>query len=283
VIAWQSQIGTGYSPITTSGGRAFTMGNRRGIDTVYCFDALTGTLCWNHSYSCDLFARGHAGGPAAAVTVNEGKAYSLSRGGDVLCLEASTGAVIWSLKLPKVVGAQPPYYGFTSTPLILGDSLFVDAGVLARFNKLTGDLIWQSKDFGCGYSPPTSFCLEGIDCIGAFNRTGAVIFAAESGKEMNVFPWKTEFGDNIAPLIFHENKLFLSSGYDQGCACLGLSSGHDAEVLYRNHNMRNHCEGSVVYNGFLFGFDGDFGKNMFRCLRSLPTDQGMLTCARKDS
>src|SRR5437879_7524790 len=39
---WKASVGTGFSSITVSQNRAYTMGNADDTDTVYCFDATTG-------------------------------------------------------------------------------------------------------------------------------------------------------------------------------------------------------------------------------------------------
>src|SRR3954469_23589878 len=51
---WKASVGTGFSGIVVSQNRAYTMGNADDTDTVYCFDATTGTVLWKHSYPCKL-------------------------------------------------------------------------------------------------------------------------------------------------------------------------------------------------------------------------------------
>jgi outer membrane protein assembly factor BamB len=47
---------------------------------------------------------------------------------------------------------------------------------------------------------------------------------------------------------------FISSGYDSGCVLLDVESNPVKEV-WRNRNMRNHCNSCVLWKGFLYGFD----------------------------
>ena len=41
-VLWRASVGTGFSSISVSQGRVYTMGNTNNQDTVWCFDAKTG-------------------------------------------------------------------------------------------------------------------------------------------------------------------------------------------------------------------------------------------------
>src|ERR1039458_9926315 len=43
---WTAPVGTGFSSIAAARGRACTAGNREETDTVWCFDAVTGSNLW---------------------------------------------------------------------------------------------------------------------------------------------------------------------------------------------------------------------------------------------
>ena len=64
-VLWRASVGTGFSSLAVVGGRAFTLGNRNGVDTVYCLDASTGAILWTNSYACDLDPNLYQGGPSA--------------------------------------------------------------------------------------------------------------------------------------------------------------------------------------------------------------------------
>ena len=57
---WRKQIGTGFASVTVSDGRAYALGNsakpdgksdQEQKDTLWCFDAGTGTEIWKHTLS----------------------------------------------------------------------------------------------------------------------------------------------------------------------------------------------------------------------------------------
>jgi outer membrane protein assembly factor BamB len=52
--------------------------------------------------------------------------------------------------------------------------------------------------------------------------------------------------------------MFISSGYNKGCALLKIEKDKVTEI-WRNRNMRNHCNSCVLWKGHIYGFDGQFG------------------------
>src|SRR3954452_18072481 len=50
VVVWRASVGTGFSSVSVSQGRAYTMGNTNGQEIIWCLDALTGKEIWKHTY-----------------------------------------------------------------------------------------------------------------------------------------------------------------------------------------------------------------------------------------
>src|SRR5437867_2710501 len=98
---WRASVGAGFSSISVSQGRAYTMGNANDKETVWCFDALTGQPIWKHAYDSKLGAVYHAGGPVATPTIQDGRVLTISKWGDVFCLDAAKGAVVWEHDLRR--------------------------------------------------------------------------------------------------------------------------------------------------------------------------------------
>lgn len=62
-ILWTTEVGTGFSSFSVANGRVFTMGNANDRDTVWCLDAKTGKVIWQHDYDCALDPLYYEGGP----------------------------------------------------------------------------------------------------------------------------------------------------------------------------------------------------------------------------
>jgi len=265
---WEKSLGVGYATAAVSNGRVYTMGNADKTDTVYCLNADTGAEIWKHSYPCATESGGHPG-PASTPTVDGEEVYTLSREGDLYCFNKASGDVIWHKNI-KDFSAKSPEWDFACSPLILGDMIIIDAGMAIALSKSNGNLIWNTKDYGeswglksqgGGYSSPHAFQLDGVPRLAVFNSSGLVILDPKNGKELNIHPWRTDWNVNAATPIVSGDKVFISSGYNVGCALLQMD-GNNLSVVWQSKDMRNHFNNCVLWEGHLYGFD----ESQLRCL-----------------
>ncbi|MDQ3813610.1 MAG: PQQ-like beta-propeller repeat protein, partial [Armatimonadota bacterium] len=181
-VLWKTSIGTGFSSIAVSNGRAYTMGNSDDQDTVYCLDAETGRVLWKHTYPSALAPQSYEGGPNATPTVDGNAVYTFSKHGQLFCLDANSGKVLWSKNAQQDFGASPPGWGYSCSPLVLGKLVIVEFGArgaaLVAFNKANGQVAWKSGNDGVGYSSPVAFTWNDLTCIASFNASGLVVYNA---------------------------------------------------------------------------------------------------------
>lgn len=266
---WKFSVGTGYATVSVSNGRVYTIGNVNKIDTVYCLDANSGSVIWKHSYPCATESGGHPG-PASTPTVDGNRVYTLSREGHLFCFDAGSGKVIWAKEIVRDFGAKRPEWDLASSPLILDNMMIIDAGMALALNKSDGSLVWNTRDYGVswgiknqggGYSSPMPFSLNNAKRLAVFNSSGLVILDPKSGKELMLHPWKTDYNINAATPIISGDEVFISSGYNVGCALVKVS-GNKPSVIWQNKNMRNHFNSCVLWKGYLYGFD----ESQLKCL-----------------
>jgi outer membrane protein assembly factor BamB len=256
---WQASVGEGYSSVSVSKGKLYTMGNQGGRDTVFCLDANTGRIIWRQSYPCE---GGDYSGPRCTPVVDGNRVYTLSREGFAMCFDAESGRIAWQKNIAQMAGAAPPGWGFTSSPLIEGNTVFYNissAGVAA--DKTTGRILWKSAAGNSGYSSPVLFNAAGQRGIALFTEWGLVGVNPANGRPLWGFQWTTSYGVNAADPIFAGDSVFISSNYDKGCALLRLGGGQPAPV-YQNRNMRNHFHTCILIGGYLYGND----QNNLKCI-----------------
>lgn len=264
---WKANVGMGFSSVSVSNGRLYTLGNEKDVDSISCFDAKSGQPIWKHSYDCPLDAKFYEGGTSATPTVDGKNVFSLSRKGDLFCLDAASGKVIWAKNIAKELGAAIPTWGFAGSPLVEKNLLILNVGSHGTaLDKTTGKVVWTSDKTVSGYSTPVPAEFDGKRCVVLAGAKSVFAVAIDDGKKLWEHEWKTSYDVNAADPIIVGDKVFISSGYDHGCALLQIK-GSKASVLWENKSLRNHLNSSVFLDGFLYGFDGNAGaKANFTCV-----------------
>ena len=266
-IAWKAQVGLGFSSFVIADGRAYTAGHAAEKDTVFCFDAATGKVVWEHAYPSDLGDKFFDGGTTGTPTIDGDRVFWLGRWGDTFCFNAADGKVIWSKNVQQETKARLPDWGFTSAPLVQGGKLILNVGDAGlALDKKTGTILWQSAPKSAGYSTPLP--------VGQGNDTLAVIGSGQSyvavnvadGKEAWRIRWLTQYGVNASDPILDGNRVFFSTGYGKGAGLFKLG-GATPEELWKSKALRTQLNGAVLYQGHLYGVDGDTTeKASLKCL-----------------
>ena len=256
-IAWTAELGIGFSSFSVADGRVFSMGHNEGKETVWCLNEEGGKLLWKDTYPAALMPNLHEGGPGATPTVDGEYVYTISKDGQLRVYKAATGEVLWTKDMMALSGLRKrPEWGFTGSPLILDGHVLVEAGATFAFDKETGAEIWRSEDYRPAYGTPQVFESDGNQFLAVLKTDGLVILDPKEGKTLGFSLWRTSFQTNsTTPLDAGKARLFISTGYDQGCALFQFSGG-ELNKIYQNKNMCNHMGNSVLIDGRLYGFDG---------------------------
>ncbi|HNQ88786.1 MAG TPA: PQQ-like beta-propeller repeat protein [Verrucomicrobiota bacterium] len=262
---WKAAVGAGYSSVSVSNGRLYTMGNTEETDSVYALDATTGKELWKHSYPCTAKDPNGYVGPRCTPTANDGRVYTLSRRGHFFCLDAASGKVLWSKEFSRDYGAKAPTWGYAGSPLIEGNWVITEVGgagsAVVAFNKTDGKEAWKAGDDAPAYSSLVAFDAAGKRCLAVFSAAGIVGRSAANGSELWRHPWKTSYDVNAATPLIVGDSVFISSGYNKGCALLDLAGGKPS-VRWENKKMRNHVGTCILAGDHLYGFD----ESQLKCL-----------------
>lgn len=258
-ILWRGELGRGFASMAVAQGKVYAMGNKDGKDFVYCLDALTGKEIWNYSYPCQLYDNLHEGGPCATPSFDNGRVYTLSKAGHALCLEAQTGRLIWSRHLADELKIKPPTWQFAGSPFIYKNLVIYNAGTSGlALNKDDGSVVWLSGTEPCGYATAVIGMVGGRQTLVLAGSREIFGIEPETGKVLWHYPWRTDWDINAADPIIADQMVFVSSGYNKGCALLKVEADR-AEPVWTNKAMRNQINSSVLWEGYLYGFDGQVG------------------------
>ena len=265
--AWKAQVGLGFSSFVIAQGRVFTLGHAEEQDTVWCLDAATGKVVWKHSYPAELGDKYYDGGTTGTPTVAGDRVFTLSRWGDAFCFEAASGKVVWSKNVQKETGAPIPDWGFTGAPLVFENLLVLNVGDAGlALDKTTGKIVWKSANKPAGYSTPLPIQRDGQWLALLGNGSSYVAVNPRDGKETWRVRWVTEYGVNASDPIVDGDRMFLSTGYGKGGELFKLGAG-EPEAGWKTKKLRTQLNAAVLYQGHLYGVDGDTTqKAALKCL-----------------
>jgi outer membrane protein assembly factor BamB len=257
---WRVELGLGYSTVSVSDGRLFTMGYNveEGLDSVFCLDPLTGETIWEHSYPSKIWNLAHEGGTVNTPSIDGDVIYSLNREGNLFCLEAATGEVVWHNFLmgeDNIHELELPKWGFSASPLIVGDELYLNCGRLMSIDKESGEVLWVSEDYGHAYGTPLAYDQDGEKYLAVMNGFGVAVVSQEDGSEI----CKKEFagkalGISAATPVLIDGSIFVCSQTLPSAARMRVEDG-ELVTEWQNREMVTSFSGCVFVDGFLYGFD----------------------------
>lgn len=260
---WRVPIGDGFGSIAAIHNRVYTQFQDGNSEVVGCFDAKTGKEIWRHSYEARFEDRFGAG-PRATPMVDGEQLFTVGATGIIHCLSAAKGTVHWSKDMKLEFGVATPTWAFSFTPLVVGDLVLVvpggkDDNAVAALDRSTGAVRWKGFDLGGGYSSPILADIAGQRQAIFFTGVELLSVVPETGKELWRFPWNTDYQANIATPIVFDNYVFISSGYNKGCALVRIDKADDGSLdvkrVYQHKRMANHFSSSIYHDGSIYGFN----------------------------
>jgi alcohol dehydrogenase (cytochrome c) len=151
-LAWRlDDIGGGYSAPSIAAGRIYGMSNRGDDEVVWALSEADGKELWAATLG-PAFREGPSQGvegPGSTPTVDGQRLYVLGAGGDLACLQAEDGKIVWRVSLTRDLGGRLPMWRYNEAPLVDGDKVVCTPGgqdaMLVALDKLTGKTIWMSQ------------------------------------------------------------------------------------------------------------------------------------------
>ena len=255
-----SGVGNGYSSFSSSGGRLYTLGARAGVEYVIALDRATGKKVWE-TQNGRRFENDRGDGPRSTPTVDGDRLFVLGGSGDLTCLELATGKKIWSLNIVQKFGGVNPYWGYSESPLIVGDRILVNtggrrAGIVA-IAKADGATLWQQHSDGAGYSSPMLMRTGSLNQVIFFTENRTMAVDPRDGRLLWSHNKAANGTANVATPIVRGTRVFVSSDYGTGAALLEVRAAGNiatANEIYFTRDMRNHHASSVLVGDHLYGF-----------------------------
>jgi len=269
-VLWSVETGLGYSAPVIGGGKVVISGHDgKDKDTLYCFDETSGEEKWTFSYPQPIGDLYFQGGTTGTSTLDGDRVYHLAREGELFCLDAGNGKVIWQKHLNKDFEYTKPTWGFTGAPMVWDDWLLINAGDTGiNLKKNDGSVIWKSGDEEAGYSTPYPVTRDGWRLVVFSNKRSYVCVDASNGTEVWRHKWMTRYGVNAADPVISGDLVFISSGYGKGAVLLEWKGKGEPESLWQNRELQAQMNAPVLIDGHLYGIHGNESQDGtgLRCL-----------------
>ncbi len=259
---WRRPIGPGWSSFAVGGDLLYTQEQRGEHELVSCYRLSTGAPVWRHRDPVRFYESNGGAGPRGTPTLHNGRVYALGATGILNALDARTGAAVWSRNAAADTGASEPGWGFTSSPLVVDDTLVVaTSGRLVSYDLATGRPRWTHTTGGGGYSSPHLVTIDGVQQILLLAGNGATSVAPADGARLWQHVW--DVGTAIVQPGFAGERDVLVPLADtmggQGMRRLAVahdSGGWTLEERWTTRGLKPYFNDFVVHEGHAFGFDG---------------------------
>jgi len=236
-VLWRTATGPGFGGAAVQGCEVFLLDCELGeSDILRVFDLKSGAEKW----SCAYEAKGRVGfpGPRCVPAVTADAVYTSGPLGNATCYDRATHAIRWEEHLRETYEGEDPGFGFSSSPLVIGDLVIFSAlgenvGLVALDRK-TGEERWVSEGVGFSHSTPALLNLHGepqLVILGTGTQPSGNDEAAPMGMA-SIDPkdgstkWRNEITLTRLPIPravqVDERRVFVTGGYRGGSTLLSI-------------------------------------------------------------
>ena len=257
-----NDAGLGYSGVTVQAGSLYTMGAFDKKEMLLAYNSSSGEKLWEVHVG-ELLTNGWGDGPRMSPTISNGKIYALGARGNLLCVLAKNGKLVWRKSLVDDLGGKVPGWGYTESVLVDQGKVICTPGgkdgAIAALDADSGRTIWRTKSFtdGAQYSSPISIIHLGKKQYVQLVMKNIVGIDPGNGSVL----WKSKWPGKVAVIptpIFSNGHVYVTSGYGVGCKLVKLGDNYPTNV-YENKVMKNHHGGVIKVGEHLYGYSDGVG------------------------
>ncbi len=260
-LLWTARgIGRGYSSVTLADGRIVTAGNL-GRHTVVTAMNTRGEILWQTPNGPAW--TGSYPGTRGTPTIDGDRIYHQNPTGDMICLRAHDGQKLWTVNVLERFGSRNIRWALAESLLIDGPHVISTPGgpntAVVALDKMTGETVWQSESADgdlAGYASPSLIEYQGRRLILTMTAGAFICVDADTGRLHGRWPHRASYDINVLKPIFHQGRVFISSGYRTGSRMLQLHvDGQEvtAEEVWTHREFDNHHDGVLLVDGYLYG------------------------------
>lgn len=266
-MLWSNlELAGGYSSPSFGTNVIYITGTKDTDDILYAL-SMEGKIMWQ-----TVMGRAWKGSnnpeSRATPTVEGNKVYTCSGNGDLACIDATNGKIIWSYKASEINKGTFGRWGIAESLLIDGDKIYYSPGgsetMTIALKKATGDVIWKSASLNDkpGYVSPILITFAGKKMV--VNASLGHIFGVDASN--GEILWKVSHELSSDPNLqrfelikcttplYKEGMVYVTGGYDTGGMMVKIGAdGKSATVAWTDPVLDDHHGGVVLVNGYIYG------------------------------
>lgn len=260
---WKRPIGPGWSSFVVAGKLLFTQEQRGEHESVVCYHADSGDEIWVQEIASRFYEELGGVGPRATPTLAEGQLFVQGASGQVQRLDSKTGEAVWTQDLRRLADRDPPTWGFSSSPLVVGPLVIAyaggddDKGTLA-FDRDSGALKWSAPAGNHSYSSPQLATIRGSELVLMMTNAGLRLLDPADGTVRLNHEWTVEGYRAVQPAVVDNHAILISSGTGVGTRRIDVSEVDgvlSAEEIWTQKSLKPDFNDYVVHDGHAYGFD----------------------------
>jgi outer membrane protein assembly factor BamB len=248
-LAWRIPIGSRSAPVAFRD-RLYVLTSTTGDpsttqERLVALDAASGKVVWERRFSVYLsdVPQHRAAWASPAVDPETGNIYAFTVGAQLFCVSPD-GKILWDRSMPEEHGAITTHGGRTTSPIVEGDKVILNALILAwgdlgrpgnryfAFDKRTGETIWisspQQRHYDTNYAMPIVADVNGMKQL-IVGGTDGVFHGIKLNTGEPV--WRVEVSKRaiLNSALYRDGVAYITHGEENiGTTAMGMVAAVDA-------------------------------------------------------
>lgn len=268
-VRWRYPIGSGYSSVAISDGKAVTMYSGSDGDYAICVDAKSGIKVWNTKI--DKVFNGENGsfdGPISTPLIYQDQVFAFSPYGKLHAINLADGEINWTFNVLDHQYKQP-MYGFSTSPIAVAGTIVVQVGgrkdATVGLDPANGKIRWSTGAQLINSQIPAVMKFGDREVVLAFGGKGRGISELEgidpkSGKSLFKHTVKCGNGSAVMPAV-SDNNLVVLTVDDQYSKAVKIEKKGDKFLVtdaWKNKSIKNTYNVPAVCDEFVYSFSTRF-------------------------
>ncbi len=286
-VLWSVDLGEGHAGPAVYKGLVYVMDYDEELkaDMLRCFSLVDGRELWRRWYNVHV-KRNH-GMSRTIPAVSEDYILTIGPRSHVMCLDRSSGDLLWSIDIEKKYESQIPFWYTGQCPLIDRNKAIIATGgkaLMIAVDCRTGDILWETPNpnaLKMSHSSIMPWEFRGTKMY-VYSAVGGVVGIAADGPKAGEVLWESlKWGCSVvapSPVCFPDGKIFLTAGYGAGSMVFRVSESDgnfSVEKLddYKpNEGLASEMQTPLYYDGMVYGImpkDAGSLRNQLVCVDPL--------------